>query len=67
LEQTPRETVLGTQVTHRASITEGEAMKHAVLVACLAAMFAGGCRREEAAPVLEPMKLGAATHNETMR
>jgi hypothetical protein len=67
LEQTPLVTVLGTKVAHRALITEGQAMKHAVLVACLAAMLAAGCRREEAAPVLEPMKLGAATPNETMR
>ena len=42
-------------------------MKHAVLFACIAAVIAGGCRREEAAPVYEPMKLGGVVQNETSR
>lgn len=33
-------------------------MKHVVLAACIAAVMLAGCRREEAAPVYEPMKLG---------
>jgi hypothetical protein len=53
--------------TRIAFFAEGNPMKHAVLFACLAAVLAGGCRREEAAPVYEPMKLGGATQNEMSR
>jgi nitrous oxide reductase accessory protein NosL len=42
-------------------------MKFAVLAVCLAATLAAGCRREEAAPMYEPMKLGGATQNSTLR
>jgi nitrous oxide reductase accessory protein NosL len=42
-------------------------MKSAVLAVCLVATFAAACRREEAAPVYEPMKLGGPTQNSTSR
>jgi hypothetical protein len=42
-------------------------MKFAVLAVCLAATLAAGCRREEAAPMYEPMKLGGAAHTEMSR
>jgi nitrous oxide reductase accessory protein NosL len=38
-------------------------MKIAVLAVCLAATLAAGCRREEAAPMYEPMKLGGAAES----
>jgi nitrous oxide reductase accessory protein NosL len=42
-------------------------MKFAVLAVCLAATLAAGCRREEAAPMYEPMKLGGTTQDSTSR
>lgn len=36
-------------------------MKFAVLAVCLAATLAAGCRREEATPDYQPMKLGGPT------
>lgn len=42
-------------------------MKITILAVCLAATLAAGCRREEVAPVYEPMKLGGTTQSETSR
>ncbi len=42
-------------------------MKYAVIAVCLAATLAAGCRREEAAPMYEPMKLGGATQDRMSR
>jgi len=42
-------------------------MKIAILVVCFAAALAAGCRREEAAPAYEPMKLGGAAQQDTSR
>jgi hypothetical protein len=53
--------------TRVASETEGNTMKIAILAVCVAATLAAGCRREEAAPMYEPMKLGGATQNEVSR
>lgn len=35
-------------------------MKFAVLAVCVTAIALGACRREEVAPVYEPMKLGGS-------
>jgi nitrous oxide reductase accessory protein NosL len=42
-------------------------MKLAVLAVCVAATLAAGCRREEAAPDYQPMKLGGATQSPSSR
>lgn len=42
-------------------------MKTLVFAVCVAATLLAACRREEAAPVYEPMKLGGAVQNEGAR
>lgn len=42
-------------------------MKPTLIALCLAAVALGACRREEATPVYEPMKLGGAAQHETQR
>jgi nitrous oxide reductase accessory protein NosL len=42
-------------------------MKITLLAVCLAATLAAGCRREEAAPTYEPMKLGGPTQHDMSR
>jgi hypothetical protein len=42
-------------------------MKATVLVICLTATLLGACRREEVAPVYEPMKLGGPAQHQVDR
>jgi nitrous oxide reductase accessory protein NosL len=42
-------------------------MKLAVLAVCVAATLAAGCRREEEAPVYQPMKLGGPVQTSPSR
>lgn len=69
MERPPVSAVIGGQshVVRFRFANEEITMKPALLALCLAAVALGACRREEAAPVYEPMKLGGAAQHDVQR